>query len=203
MTPRIDAYMLVTDEPQTWLDAAAASLHHPCIHLQIVHTSKSIPMGEDWERCIAASGCALLTFVDPDNLYDPAAFIALADALDAQPRAVLGYTDEAIICANATPLGVRRYAYSRFHHHQRADHVHSCVTYRRSAAMECIDALDGISRYPDWALSLSLAQRGQIVHLPLIGRQWRQHPKQAHLTLDAEEATRIRNFTKRNSRASN
>jgi hypothetical protein len=197
MDSRIDAYMLITDEPANWVAAAVASISHPGIRLQIVKTSKAIPVGEDWTRCIVQVGSDLITFVDPDNLYDPEAFMVLADALDAQPRAVLGYTDEVITNEDGGPLGIRRHAYNRVIHHQRADHVHSCVTYRRHAALNVIDALSGITRYPDWALSLSLTQTGQVLHLPLLGRQWRQHPGQAHRIADPDEARRIRSFSRR------
>ena len=52
----------------------------------------------------------LVSFVDPDDLYEASAFTQLADALDACPQAVMAYTDEALTDEDGRDIAVRRLA---------------------------------------------------------------------------------------------
>jgi len=192
MKPRIDAYMLTIDEPEHWKMLAVESLSHPDIRLESVATSRNTLMGDDWADCIAKDGADYICFVDPDNVYESNAFVQMADALDTCPQAFLAYTDETLIDAEGRTLGRRRLSYSRWIHTQRASLVHSCVMYRRSAARTELRFIQGLSLYPEWMLSLRLARRSPVLHLPIVGRHWRQHPAQAHRRNAPDDIQRIR-----------
>jgi hypothetical protein len=192
MQPRIDAYMLTIDEPEHWKALAVQSLMHPDIRLEQVPTSRNTPIGDDWVACIASDGADYICFVDPDNVYEANAFIQMADALDSCTKAMLAYTDEVLIDAQGRMLGHRRLAYSRWLHMQRASLVHSCVLYRRCAARAELPFIQGLSLHPEWMLSLRLARRSPVLHLPVVGRQWRQHTAQAHHRNAPQDMQRIR-----------
>ena len=192
MEPRIDAYMLTIDEPEGWRAAAIESLSHPDIRLELMHTNRDTPMGDDWVDCIAKDGAEYISFVDPDNIYNASAFVQMADSLDACPQASLAYTDETLIDSDGQFLGNRRLAYSRWVHVQRADLVHSCVMYRRSAARTEVGFIDGLLLYPEWMLTLRLSRKSPVLHLPIIGRKWRQHPEQAHRRSADADLQRVR-----------
>lgn len=190
--PRIDAIMLSMDEPAHWREAALASLDHPDIAVRVIPTSRQTRMGDDWAAHIATSTAPYLTFVDPDNLYHADVFARLADLLDANPRGGLAYANERLIDADGREIGCRRLAYSPLLHAASAALVHSCVLFRADLAKAERAWLAGMTVYPEWALTLRLAARAQVMHLPSIGRSWRQHPGQAHRRDSADDVARIR-----------
>lgn len=80
---------------------------------------------------------------------------------------------------------MRRLAYSRWQHTNSASHVHGLD---RDAAIRCESA----SRKPRTSTTLpidadaALSPRGGVLHLPIVGRHWRQHPQQSHRTGDPD-----------------
>ena len=107
-------------------------------------------------------------------------FAHLADALDACPQAVLAYTDEALIDEHGDSLGVRRLAYSAFQHAHSASHVHGLIVMRRSAVDLVLPRIADLDAGADRLLTRLVARQGSVLHLPLVGRHWRQHPNQHH-----------------------
>ena len=83
-----------------------------------MHVLPGIPdrIGEARAAGYAQGTLPLVSFVDPDDLYEASAFTQLADALDACPQAVMAYTDEALTDENGHDIAVRRLAYSRWQH---------------------------------------------------------------------------------------
>jgi hypothetical protein len=122
----------------------------------------------------------LVSFVDPDDRYEAGAFAHLADALDACPSAVLAYTDEALMDEQGRDTSVRRLAYSAFQHAHSASHVHGLIVMRRSAVEPVLTRIADLDAGADWLLTRLVARRGGVLHLPLVGRHWRQHPNQHH-----------------------
>lgn len=96
------------------------------------------------------------------------------------PRAVLAYTDEALIDEHGRVIGVRRLAYSAFHHAHSASHVHGLIVMRRSAVDPVLTRIADLDAGADWPLTRLVARQGSVLHLPLVGRHWRQHPNQHH-----------------------
>ena len=121
-----------------------------------------------------------MSFVDPDDRYEAHAFAHLADALDACPQAVLAYTDEALMDEDGRPLGVRRLAYSAFQHAHSASHVHGLIVMRRSAVEPVLTRIADLDAGADWLLTRLVDRQGSVLHLPLVGRHWRQYPNQHH-----------------------
>ena len=115
MEPRIDVHLLTLNEPAEWREACIASLEDAPIQL---HVLPGIPgrIGEARAAGYAQGTLPLVSFVDPDDLYEASAFTQLADALDACPRAVMAYTDEALMDETGRDIAVRRLAYSRWQH---------------------------------------------------------------------------------------
>lgn len=191
MEARIDVHLLTLNEPVEWREACIASLEEAPIRL---HVLPGVPgrIGEARAAGYAQGTLPLVSFVDPDDLYEASAFTQLADALDACPQAVMAYTDEALTDENGQDIAVRRLAYSRWQHANSASHVHGLIVMRRSAVEAVLDQLVVLRRRAEWLLTLMVAKRGGVLHLPIVGRHWRQHPQQSHRTGDPEAVRRIR-----------
>ncbi len=189
--PRIDVHLLTLDEPAAWREACLASLAGAPIRL---HVLPGIPgrIGEARAAGYARGTLPLVSFVDPDDLYEASAFAHLADALEACPQAVMAYTDEALMDEQGRDVGVRRLAYSAFQHAHSASHVHGLIVMRRAAVEAVLAATTDIPPMADWLLTRLVAQRGGVLHLPIVGRHWRQHPRQVHRTADPAVVRRIR-----------
>ena len=80
MEPRIDVHLLTLNEPAEWREACIASLEDAPIQL---HVLPGIPgrIGEARAEGYAQGTLPLVSFVDPDDLYEASAFTRLADAL--------------------------------------------------------------------------------------------------------------------------
>lgn len=177
--PRIDVHLLTLDEPAEWRAACIESLEGAPIRL---HVLPGLPgrMGEARAAGYARGTLPLVSYVDSDDVYEASAFAQLADALDACPQAMLAYTDEALIDEDGRPLGVRRLAYSAFQHAHSASHVHGLIVMRRSAVEPVLPRITDLDAGADWLLTRLVARQGSVLHLPLVGRHWRQHPNQHH-----------------------
>jgi uncharacterized membrane protein len=191
MEPRIDVHLLTLNEPVDWRDACIASLEGAPIQL---HVLPGIPgrIGDARAAGYAQGTLPLVSFVDPDDLYEANAFTQLADALDACPQAVMAYTDEALTDETGHDIAVRRLAYSRWQHANSASHVHGLIVMRRTAVEAVADQLVALERRVEWLLTLLVAKRGGVLHLPIVGRHWRQHPQQSHRSGDPDTVRRIR-----------
>lgn len=191
MEARIDVHLLTLSEPAEWRDACTASIEGAPIQL---HVLPGIPgrIGEARAAGYAQGTLPLVSFVDPDDLYEPSAFTQLADALDACPQAVMAYTDEALTDEAGRDIAVRRLAYSRWQHANSASHVHGLIVMRRSAVEVALAETTDINNLADWLLTLLVARRGGVLYLPIVGRHWRQHPQQSHRTGDPGAVRRIR-----------
>lgn len=190
-SPRIDVHLLTLHEPAAWREACIESLAGAPIRL---HVLPGIPgrVGEARAAGYAQGTLPLVSFVDPDDLYEASAFTQLADALDACPQAVMAYTDEALTDENGQDIAVRRLAYSRWQHAHSASHVHGLIVMRRVAVEAVLAVTTDIHPMADWLLTRLVARRGAVLHLPIVGRHWRQHPRQVHRTASPEVVRRIR-----------
>ena len=191
MEPRIDVHLLTLNEPAEWREACIASLDAAPIQLHVLPGVQGA-VGQARAQGFAQGHLPLVSFADPDDLYEASAFTELANALDACPGAVLAYTDEALIDANGQSLGVRRIAYSRWQHTMSPSHVHGLIVMRRAAVEAVLSEITAIANYADWYLTLLVAKQGGCLHLPIVGRHWRQHPQQTHRMASPDGLRRIR-----------
>lgn len=180
--PRIDVHLLTLDEPTEWREACIASLDSLAGAPIRLHLVPGIPgrVGKARTAGFARGTLPLVSFVDPDDRYEAGAFAHLADALDACPSAVLAYTDEALMDEQGRDTSVRRLTYSAFQHAHSASHVHGLIVMRRSAVEPVLTRIADLDAGADWLLTRLVARRGGVLHLPLVGRHWRQHPNQHH-----------------------
>jgi len=179
VSPRIDVHMLTFEEPQEWREQCLQSLEGAPITLHVLpgiqgHIGKARGQG------FARGELPLVSFVDPDDRYEASAFAQLADALDSCPQALLAYTDEAVMDVQGNAQPQRSHAYSRWQHANNASHVHGLIVMRRDAVMLEQPMLSAMQSCQIWMLTQRLAKRGAVLHLPIVGRYWRQHPNQAH-----------------------
>jgi len=188
---RIDVHLLTLNEPAEWRDACIVSLDGAPIQLHVVPGIAG-RIGEARAAGYAQGNLPLVSFIDPDDLYEASAFTQLADALDACPQAVMAYSDEVLMDEAGNDIAVRRLAYSRWQHANSASHVHGLIVMRRSAVEAALAETADLNNFADWLLTLLIAKRGGVLHLPIVGRRWRQHPKQSHRTGDPEAIRRIR-----------
>lgn len=179
MEARIDVHLLTLDEPAAWREECLASLVGAPIRLHVLSGLRG-RLGQARAAGFAQGTLPLVSFVDPDDRYEAGAFARLADALDACPAAVLAYTDETLMDAQGRPLGLRRLAYSAFQHAHSASHVHGLIVMRRSAVEPVLDRIADLDAGVGWPITRLVASRGGVLHLPLVGRHWRQHPNQHH-----------------------
>lgn len=191
--PRIDVHILTLDDPTEWREACIASLAGAPIRLHRLPGIRE-RVGQARAAGFARGTLPLVSFVDPDDRYEAGAFASLADALDAYPSAVLAYTDEALMDEDGRPLGVRRLAYSAFQHAHSASHVHGLIVMRRSAVEPVLTRIAELDAGADWLLTRLVAQRGGVLHLPLVGRHWRQHPNQHHRRTSTTALRSLRGF---------
>ena len=188
---RIDVHLLTLNEPAEWREACIVSLDGAPIQLHVV-PGVAGRIGEARAAGYAQGTLPLVSFVDPDDLYEASAFTQLADALDACPQAVMAYSDEALMDEAGNDIAVRRLAYSRWQHANSASHVHGLIVMRRTAVEAALAETADVNNFADWLLTLLVAKRGGVLHLPIVGRRWCQHPKQSHRSGDPESVRRIR-----------
>lgn len=188
---RIDVHLLTLNEPDEWHEACIASLAGAPIQL---HVLPGIPgrIGEARAAGYMQGTLPLVSFVDPDDRYEASAFTQLANALDASPQAVMAYTDETLTDESGRDIAMRRLPYSRQQHAGSASHVHGLIVMRRCAVEAVLKETIDINNFSDWLLTLLVAEGGEVLHLPIIGRHWRQHPRQSHRTGDLEAVRRVR-----------
>lgn len=179
VSPRIDVHMLTFEEPQEWREQCLQSLEGAPITLHVLHGIQG-HIGKARGQGFARGELPLVSFVDPDDLYEASAFAQLADALDSCPQALLAYTDEAVMDVQGNAQPERPHAYSRWQHANSASHVHGLIVMRRDAVMLEQPMLSAMQSCQIWMLTQRLAKRGAVLHLPIVGRYWRQHPNQAH-----------------------
>lgn len=179
--PRIDVHLLTLDERDDWRAACIASLADAPIRLHVLPGLRD-RLGEARAAGFRAGVLPLVSFVDPDDTYNPHAFAALADALDADTMLGMVYGHEVRTDAEGMQIGLNDACYSRADHAIKPQHVHGLMVFRRAAVLPHLHLLDG-DPVPEWTLSRLVAAARGISRVPVVSRYWRQHPDQYHRTL--------------------
>ena len=179
MKPLVDVHMLTMDEPEEWRQTCLKSLQTAPIELHIL---PGIPGGLGQARVngYTMGNLPYVSFVDPDDIYVPEVYAKLVEKLESCPKAVLAYTNEARVDQYGKVLGYRNASYDKLRHFKEPAHVHGVIVMRRSAVEKHLLNIACLPNHADWVLTLLLAQDGCMIHLPIVGRYWRQHPHQSH-----------------------
>lgn len=197
MQPRCDVHMLTLDEPEHWREACMDSLRGAPIQLHVLPGIRG-RVGAARAAGYSRGELPLVSFVDPDDIYEASAFTALADSLDRSTCATLAYTDEALMTDHGLHAGILRSSgYSSHRHADSAAFVHGLIMMRRDAVESVLDEVARTANFADWVTTLLVARLGTVLHLPVIGRRWRQHTRQSHLAGDRDAVRRVRQFSQR------
>jgi len=142
-----------------------------------------------------------VSFADPDDRIVGGTFAALLQALDQNPGAPFAWVGEQRVSADLRPLGVPRvwtgpYDAQR-HRNALQMYCHGVVLIRRALCMAALPLLRQCGMGADGVLLAHLAQphaplpaSERPVHVPIVGRLWRQHPGGYHHAYTAAERER-------------
>ena len=137
-----------------------------------------------------------VSFADPDDRVMSGTFARLFQALQDNPGAPFAWAGEQRVDADLMPIGqpnTQPSGYSaRRHRNNLAGYVQGVVLIRRSAVVPVLGLLrqcgleaDGVLFAHLARLQVDLPTEGQPVHVPIVGRLWRQHANSHHVTAPA------------------
>lgn len=184
MKHKIDVHLLTLNEPEKWFNECVDSLSSAPINL---HVLKGIPGKIGLARCngFRTGNSSYVSFVDPDDKYSPPAFEIMSTYLDTHPDCSLVYTLEKPMDKNGVLLTSPQPSYySQMLHSASPSHVHGLWMTRRTLIEPILHSIEHVPVYAEWLLTLQLSRLGACNRIPIIGRFWRQHDKQAHLMGD-------------------
>jgi hypothetical protein len=192
-TNKIDCHVINSNEPDEWKRQCLDSIETAPI---ILHEVSGIPgkVGAARHAGFSKGNKPFVSFVDFDDFYNSFAFNALQNCLENNPSVVLAYTNEVYVNEQGHVMCERNLSYSRKKHISYGDHVHGLMLIRRSALSTVLDSIVDVENYSEWFLTLQLSKLGEIRHLPIIGRFWRQHSRQSHLKADPVTVKKIKNL---------
>ena len=193
-THPIDCHILTTpsDDP-AWTEQLADDLAEEPVN---AHWLPGVPgeMGQARAAGYALGGAEYVSWACPDDRIVPGTFELLRQALEDAPFAPFAWAGEQRVDATLQELGAP--AVHPNGHDQRAlrnspSYVHGVIVARRALVMPALPLLErarGTAGFlADWLLHLHLAaphrQRPpgwEPVHVPVVGRLWRQHAGNAH-----------------------
>lgn len=138
-----------------------------------------------------------VSFADPDDRIITGTYDTLLAALQAHPFAPFAWAGEQLVDASLAPLGepdVWPEGYCTRRHVHQVRHVHGVVLYRRALVERALPLLERAGSGADWLLGLHLAQPHlsrpddwRPVHVPIVGRLWRQHAGGQHRSFSAAD----------------
>ena len=140
---------------------------------------------------LEAGGAPFVSWADPDDRIIRGTYGRLLQALQAQPQAPFAWAGEQRVDDDLTPIGQPSVWPGGYDQRRHRNHIfgfcHGVVLIRRAAlapAMPllrcCGNGAEGILLARLAAIGAPMAPGHQPVHLPIVGRLWRQHPGQYH-----------------------
>ena len=123
-------------------------------------------------------------------------------ALQANPEAPFAWAGELLVDENLVAMGAPSLAargYSQRSHRNNAMHVHGVMLFRRERVTPVLPRLVGCGWLSHYLLSLLVARPdvpqapGSLpVHVPLVGRLWRQHAANASKRTTKADMRKVR-----------
>ena len=140
---------------------------------------------------LEAGDAPFVSWADPDDRIIRGTYGRLLQALQAQPQAPFAWAGEQRVDDDLTPIGQPSVWPGGYDQRRHRNHIfgfcHGVVLIRRAAlapAMpllrRCGNGAEGILLARLAAIGAPMAPGHQPVHLPIVGRLWRQHPGQYH-----------------------
>lgn len=139
-----------------------------------------------------AQGCApFVTSADPDDRIMPGTFAALLQALQDNPSAPFAWAGEQMVDEQLKPWPMRPHVwaggYDPISHVCKGVHVHGVKLFRREVVMPLLDKMREAGPCCEFLLDLAIVKPWEPhksvqlppstwpVHVPMVGRLWRQH----------------------------
>lgn len=148
-------------------------------------------------------GCApFVTSADPDDRIMPGTFAALLHALEENPSAPFAWAGEQLVWEDLRELPPRfRHVwrgYSPMSHVYSGVHVHGVKLYRRELVMPLLDQMRQAGPCCEFLLDLAIIKphtkpprSSWPVHVPIVGRLWRQHGQNGSRDIKAPDFDRM------------
>jgi hypothetical protein len=143
-------------------------------------------LAEARARGFALGTAPFVSSADPDDRILPGTFAALLKALHDNPDAPFAWAGEQMVNANLKDWPIRAHVWTRGYdpllHVCRGTHVHGVKLYRRDCVMPLLDAMRQSGQACEFFLDLAIVKpfaplqpSAWPVHVPMVGRLWRQH----------------------------
>lgn len=205
MTHPIDCHILtMPSHSAAWADELRADLAREPVNQ---HWLPGIDgqLGAALAQGYAQGSAPFVSYADPDDRVLPGTFAALLAALQAHPAAPFAWAGELLVDENLLALGAPQHAprgYSQRSHRNSPMHVHGVVLYRRASVAPVLHRLVGCGWLSHYLLSLLVARpnvpqpaASLPVHVPLVGRLWRQHGSNASKRTTAADMQLVRDIS--------
>jgi len=137
-----------------------------------------------------------VTSQDPDDRVMHGVYAELLQALEQNPHAPFAWAGEKLVDVDlkelSLPANVHPHGYSPKSHVKRGDHVHGVKLYRRALVEPLLDGIRDAGLCCEFYLDFALAKpwdryAPRPVHVPIIGRLWRQHEHNGHRKFRASD----------------
>ncbi|QHE85884.1 hypothetical protein [Hydrogenophaga sp. BPS33] len=134
----------------------------------------------------SAGSAPFVSSADPDDRIMPGTYAALLQALQDNPTAPFAWAGEQMVDEHLKPWPMRPHVwaggYDPVSHVCKGVHVHGVKLYRREVVMPVLDMMSKAGQCCEFLLDLAIAKPWTNpnrstwpVHVPMVGRQWRQH----------------------------
>lgn len=143
-------------------------------------------LGDARAAGFSAGNAPFVSSADPDDRIMPGTFSALLQALQENPTAPFAWAGEKMVNESLKDLPTRPHVWPEGYHPvthlAKGTHVHGVKLYRREAVMPLLGLLRQAGACCEFLLDLALVKpwtdppkTAWPVHVPMVGRLWRQH----------------------------
>lgn len=143
----------------------------------------------------ALGSAPFLSWADPDDRIVGGTFACLLAALLENPGAPFAWAGEQRVDTDLIPIGeptVWPDGYNQRRHRNHLTYCHGVVLFRRETLMpalgllrDCLTGADGVLAAHLARVHYPLSPEDLPIHVPIVGRLWRQHQHNGHRTYSA------------------
>lgn len=166
------------------------------------HWLAGIPgqLGQARAAGFALGAAPFVSFADPDDRIIAGTFAALLAALEARPLAPFAWAGEQRVDEDLAPMGrpaIWPQGYDQRRHRNHPTYCQGVVLIRRAALApvmhllrQCGNGAEGVLLAHLAGVDVPQPAERQPVHVPIVGRLWRQHPAAYHRAYSAADRNR-------------